>query len=242
VSTYLDYCVGLDLGQAQDYTALAVLEEPIWLTEAWASSLLVDGQGWVSPAAVPPGLVSHARAFAYQYGRPAKPPLSLRHLERFPLRTPYPAIVERVAALLQTPPLAQRAAVLLVDATGVGAAVVDLFRQAGLAPIAVTITGGDVVSSAEHGYRTPKRDLVAAVQALLQTERLKIAAALPEAPTLVAELLAFQMKLTTVVHDTYGLWREGQHDDLVLAVALACWYREWWHYHLDHANSTQRGA
>jgi hypothetical protein len=27
-------------------------------------------------------------------------------------------------------------------------------------------------------------------------------------------------------HDQHGAWREGTHDDLVLAVALACWYGE----------------
>ena len=27
-------------------------------------------------------------------------------------------------------------------------------------------------------------------------------------------------------HDSYGAWREKEHDDLVLAVALACWYGE----------------
>jgi len=49
---------------------------------------------------------------------------------------------------------------------------------------------------------------------------------LPEAATLVQELLAFQVKLTPQGHDTYGTWREGNHDDLVLAVALTCWYGE----------------
>jgi len=29
-------------------------------------------------------------------------------------------------------------------------------------------------------------------------------------------------------HDSYSHWREGDHDDLVLATALACWFREWW--------------
>ena len=56
--------------------------------------------------------------------------------------------------------------------------------------------------------------------------RLRIAAALPEADTLVRELLAFQVKITAAAHDTYGAWREGTHDDLVLAVALACWHAE----------------
>ena len=27
-------------------------------------------------------------------------------------------------------------------------------------------------------------------------------------------------------HDSYGAWREGAHDELVLAVAVACWYGE----------------
>ena len=27
-------------------------------------------------------------------------------------------------------------------------------------------------------------------------------------------------------HDIYGAWREGQHDDLVLATALAVWFGE----------------
>jgi len=27
-------------------------------------------------------------------------------------------------------------------------------------------------------------------------------------------------------HDSYEAWREGDHDDLVLAVAMACWTGE----------------
>jgi hypothetical protein len=29
--------------------------------------------------------------------------------------------------------------------------------------------------------------------------------------------------MKTEYFDSYGCWREGAHDDLVLAVALACW-------------------
>jgi hypothetical protein len=46
---------------------------------------------------------------------------------------------------------------------------------------------------------------------------------LPEAVTLTRELESFQVKITESAHDTYGAWREGAHDDLVLAVALALW-------------------
>jgi hypothetical protein len=70
----------------------------------------------------------------------------------------------------------------------------------------------------------PKRDLVSVVQVALQTERLKIASALPEAEALVRELQNFQVKISLdTAHDSYGAWRDGTHDDLVLAVALAVW-------------------
>jgi hypothetical protein len=43
---------------------------------------------------------------------------------------------------------------------------------------------------------------------------------------LVKELENFKAKVTVAASDPYELWREGQHDDLVLAVALACWEGE----------------
>ena len=39
------------------------------------------------------------------------------------------------------------------------------------------------------------------------------------------ELAQFKVKINiSTGHDSYEAWREGDHDDLVLAVALACWY------------------
>ncbi len=63
--------------------------------------------------------------------------------------------------------------------------------------------------------------LVSIVQVALQTDKLKVASALAEAQTLVRELQNFQVKITDAANDTYGAWREGTHDDLVLAVAMA---------------------
>jgi hypothetical protein len=59
---------------------------------------------------------------------------------------------------------------------------------------------------------------------LIMKKRLKIAPQLPEAQTLVREMQTFQVKISLdTAHDSYGAWREGTHDDLVLAVALALW-------------------
>ena len=179
------FIVGLDLGQRQDYTALAVIEKL-------------------------PGLQTR---------------FHVRHLERFALGTSYPSVVYRVEQLLLGPQLAGRAA-LVVDATGVGRAVVDMLRQAGLSLAAVTITGGETVSHpATDEWHVPKRDLVSVLQVLLQSSRLKVAK-LPEALILQREMGNFRVKITQSANDQYGAWRDGEHDDLVLAVALGCWWGE----------------
>jgi hypothetical protein len=92
----------------------------------------------------------------------------------------------------------------------------------------VTITGGDTASTEDPWHlRVPKRDLVGTLVALLQTGRLRVAEGLELAPALVNELVNFKMKINLDTgHDSYEAWRESVHDDLVLAVALACWCGE----------------
>jgi hypothetical protein len=168
-----------------------------------------------------------AIAIVEQHGKPKDAVYHVRHLERIERGTPYPLVVARVATLARHPAIVDRST-LAVDQTGVGRAVVDLLRAEKLKPqlMAITITGGDAVIRDGMDYHTPKRDLVAAVQVLLQTQRLKIAPTLPAAELLTAELEAFQIKLSPAGHDSYGSWREGSHDDLILAVAMAVWVAE----------------
>jgi hypothetical protein len=88
----------------------------------------------------------------------------------------------------------------------------------------VTITGGDKTTcEGPWEWRVPKRDLISGLVVALQGGRLRWAAGLPAAATLEAELLDVRVKISQDGHDSYGAWREGQHDDLVLAVALAVW-------------------
>jgi hypothetical protein len=148
------------------------------------------------------------------------------------LGTKYTDIVRSVRGLLSREPFRRRILYtrLLVDRTGVGASVVDSFYEHGVRPISVTIHGGSAVTEepADLSYRVPKRDLVAAVQVLLQNGRLKIAPELELAPILQKELLNFHVKIDPkTAHDSYEHWREGDHDDLVLATTLACWYSEY---------------
>lgn len=154
--------------------------------------------------------------------------MTVRYLERV-RGLPYPEIVKGVKSLMERAPFKGETA-LIVDTTGVGRGVVDMLDLAGLHPFRVTITGGNQVGHENGEYTVPKRDLVAAVQVGLQTERLKIAPALDDAQLLATELQNFQISLTSKAHDTYNA-REGEHDDLVLATALAAWFRDYYNTH-----------
>ena len=149
----------------------------------------------------------------------------VRHLERV-RGAPYPLIVDKTAKMMQS--LGRKGCTsLVVDQTGVGAPVVDLFEQAGLKPIGVLIHGGDKALHEGKSWRVPKRDLVSVLQVLLQTERLKVASKLKLGPMLSQEMLNFRVKIDPLTaHDSYSAWREEDHDDLVLSVALAAWWGE----------------
>jgi len=205
-----DIILGLDLGQAKDYTALSVTE--------------VVG----SPS-----------------GEPNR--YAVRALDRFhPDR--YQHVVDRVERMLPTlrqdvhvPPAGawggsftyvRPRVTLVLDRTGVGRAVGDLFTEArlDLDLQLVSIHGGDTVTTdPDGGWRCPKRDLVGVVAVALQNGRLQIATQLDHAATLRAELKNFRARIGANGHDSYGAgddWREGNHDDLVLAVALSLWWGE----------------
>jgi hypothetical protein len=53
---------------------------------------------------------------------------------------------------------------------------------------------------------------------------LKIAKDLEFAPILERELINFSVRHSAGAEDMATLWRENDHDDLVFALALACFY------------------
>ena len=44
-----------------------------------------------------------------------------------------------------------------------------------------------------------------------------------------------------MAHDSYEHWRESDHDDLVLAVACAAWFREYTNRKIEARNHKQGG-
>jgi hypothetical protein len=147
-----EYFAGLDLGQARDYSALAIAERVL-----------------------PPGEKHTHYLF--------------RHIQRLPLGTPYPAVVQHVTDILNRPPLKGHTT-LALDYTGVGRPVYDMFRQARLpcALYGISLHGGIAVTWEGFTVGVPKRDLIASAQVLLQSHRLEIAGTMPDTTALISEL------------------------------------------------------
>jgi hypothetical protein len=62
---------------------------------------------------------------------------------------------------------------------------------------------------------------------MFQNGRIKIAKKMKLAQIFREELINFKVKINLkTAHDSYEAWREGEHDDLVLPVALAAWFAE----------------
>jgi hypothetical protein len=202
------YVVGCDLGQSSDPTAICILEHQ-------------------------KGVFDPNNDFERHTGLGRKPQtagerIHCRHLERLPLGMSYPTVVEHLKALMLRPPLTGdrqiKPAELVVDDSGVGRPVSDLLVDAGLKPIRVTITAGNEVSPVgPNRFHVAKTILISTVDAVLHTGVLRFAASLGDAEAMREELKDFRRKLTDAGRATYAA-RTGAHDDLVLAVAIACWW------------------
>lgn len=190
------YFVGFDVAQVNDYSAVAVVEHRH--VAAGRSNFISSGDILVRR--------------------------SIRHLHRFPLGMPYPDIAAEVRALIRRPELGRRVD-LVADATGVGGPVIDLLRRPplGCPLFPVVITGSGAESRHAGHHSVPKENLIAGLLVLFQNGELSIASGLPEAKTLVHELGNMRVKMSANGHARYGVWRTGEHDDLVMATALACW-------------------
>jgi hypothetical protein len=193
------YTCGVDLGQAQDPTAIVVLE-----TEVTKRVFEDRHSGWLDHK------VERAEH-------------RVRHAERLPLHLPYPDQVAHVRHLMMAPQLPKKDTELVIDMSGVGRPVFEMFERDGLKPIGVQITAGlEEVRNGAQVWNVAKVLLVSRLQAALHAGDLKFAVGLSEADAFRQELSEFRMRFTDAGRMTFGA-REGRHDDLVLALAVALW-------------------
>ena len=149
----MKYCLSVDLGSESDYTAITLLER--------IEKIRDDNIPYFNsrPIRDEPVIVVAE--------------LHLRHMERVPLKTPYPKIVQGIKAMVTHPDVVDNLA-LIVDQTGVGLPVMQMMYQAGLAPIGITIHAGEKTLVKDSSYGVPKRDIVTALLAAFQVKRFKM--------------------------------------------------------------------
>ena len=204
------HVVGLDIGQSNDPSAVCVLEH--------AHGIIDSGTSFERAH----GLSGDKQVTAER--------IDVRYLQRMPLGMSYPNIVAHVAELMQRPPLCgdrwTKPARLVIDQTGVGAPVGDLFEAAGMNPVRVTITGAsvqDVNWIARDRAHVAKQHLVSLVDAALHSGTLRFASRLAEAPAMKDELLDFRRKLSETGRSSYSA-RATKHDDLVMSLCIGVWF------------------
>ena len=155
--------------------------------------------------------------------------LWLRYLDRLSLDVNYPDTVAQISKLLETPEIkdGERCGKtdVLLDLTGSGRAIVELFERDDIDPICVRIVGAGTLEERDQNgqWRIPKVELVGGLRVLYEAGRLKMAEDLPLIPTFLDEFRNFQMRPPRIDPNDPEAWREGQSDDLIFAVALAAW-------------------
>ncbi|AZI56951.1 hypothetical protein EH165_00960 [Nakamurella antarctica] len=196
------YTIGLDLGQAQDYSALAVVEHLTALPPGYSRANYAETPHLER---IPHGSITQHH---------------VRYLKKWPLGTSYPQVVDETAEILRHPRHRYHANTSFrFDATGVGRAVKDLFWEKYRAGEmnqntyrAITITS------------TIKRNMGDAVVVPLQRGRLKIATGLLLGDVLERELASFRQKVSASGNTTYDTDDKDGHGDLATALMLAMLY------------------
>ena len=211
-------CIGVDVGQIRDNTAIAVAEVSQVKTGKFRT-----GPQYRKPAYVDAQMQFHPAVDAEEV---MVSEYTIRHIKRLPLGTSYPDVAQHIAEMLTSPLFRDRSVRVLIDVTGVGRPVYDdlrteikrreVLRHIQLKPI--------TFSHGEKYNRTTgvlaKAFLVSRLQSLLQSTRVH-APDTAEVRVMLEELRVYEIKVSDDGKDTYGA-TIGKHDDLATALGLAC--------------------
>ncbi len=199
------YHVGLDFGKRQDHSALAVVEECVWAT------------GEVDRISYAPEMKKLA---------------VLRAVERMGKGMDYLRVLERVRELLVSKALRNEEVVLALDATGVGEPLFELImemfwkvkeeRGKWLNLAAVVFSNGHKTRWEDYHAFVPKNTLMEGLHLGLERGELRLAEGIAGVEELRRELR--NMKREMGRKDARWV-SAGEHDDMVMALALAAWGR-----------------
>ncbi|MGW5820068.1 hypothetical protein [Streptomyces noursei] len=156
--------------------------------------------------------------------------------EQAPVGTPYRVVAERSRDLAAAFAGGSWPVLIAVDATGVGASIVEeLRRDAGNAEVlGVHAHSGKRVTGAWPDLGAPKRELVGALGAAMSRGGITVTSRLPAAEDLRLQLKDYAAKQrpdaggARAAHVRFEAAHEKTHDDVVSAAQLAVWAGAYW--------------
>jgi phage FluMu gp28-like protein len=137
--------------------------------------------------------------------------LTVRYAKQWKLGTAYGEVAKQVGVIFKKVEALGRG-VLVFDQTGVGDAVFEMIRE----HLRGSNVEGVVIT---HDL---KRNMYAALETNLEQEKLKIAEDCDSSRQLRQEMLTVEIRRVGFGYK-YGAFDKDAHDDLVMALALACW-------------------
>jgi hypothetical protein len=217
--------IGVDVGQKVDHSAIVVAE----VSERPTTDNYYD--------------------YATNTNKPRMESVyTVQELRRLPLGTPFTAVVKEVVSLVGAVHEMERelrrkgsltqyehslSVDIFIDATGLGAPIVELLRDAINAKSKTdhamihptTFTYGDRYVRGDNdgtGDSLGKGHLVSRLQILLEQDRLLLPKRSPDIDAMLEELRLYEIRMTDNANEQYGAFLVGTHDDMVTALGLAC--------------------
>ena len=174
---------------------------------------------------------------------------------------PYTDQGDRIKALMDSEAMKNNSE-LIVDGTGVGEPIIDILRSKSLRPTSIVFTNGEQLNIKYEdlnrrfgGFGTgigtmkvvkqldvPKKDLVAAGQAIIQQARLRIAPDVQYVEDFKRQLIHFKGKVNEKTgYTSYNNDNPDIHDDLTVCFLMAMWYFKYRHY-MDDERIVPQGS
>jgi hypothetical protein len=139
---------------------------------------------------------------------------------------PYDQIVDWVVKTVNNPAFNKgEPCAFLLDSTGVGVAVKDMLKAKGIRPKAITITAGDAYSRVGAEFHVGKARLIGKFLGAFDAGKVHVNPNMPIWSQVENEMLSFRAEMSAQGRVKMEA-QQGEHDDMLLALAMAVWYGE----------------
>lgn len=152
--------------------------------------------------------------------------LALRDLRQLPIDQSFTEQQQTVISVIKKIQKMRKHVVLIGDSTGLGKPQMHLLREERICRVVgIWLTGGSTVGGSFDDITVPKVDIISAAQLALESRNITWNKRLDLANTFARELRGYRFKTRASGSTELGNHRgDSEHDDLVLAVSMGCWW------------------